>query len=151
MADVDEFLAAVLPQLTAADTALHNGDPGPRMALWSHEDRVSVFGAVTSATGWREVEPMFERLGSRFSACESLAYEVLAARVSGDLGYVAGMEHTPAAVDDAPAQPYTLRVTTVMRREAGEWRVVHRHADPVPNTEQTDAQMGRLSGASRDR
>ena len=35
MADVDEFLASVLPSLTAADSALHNDDAGPRIALWS--------------------------------------------------------------------------------------------------------------------
>ena len=35
MADVDEFLASVLPPLTAADTAIHNGDAAPRIALWS--------------------------------------------------------------------------------------------------------------------
>jgi ketosteroid isomerase-like protein len=27
-----------------------------------------------------------------------------------------------------------LRVTTIFRREDGEWRVVHRHGDPVPES-----------------
>ncbi len=64
---------------------------------------------------------------------------MLAAGVGGDL------------VGDAPAQAYELRVTTVFRREDGEWRVVHRHADPVPDSEATQTQLGRLSEAERDR
>jgi ketosteroid isomerase-like protein len=151
MADIDEFLAAVVPPLTAADTAIHNGDAGPRIALWSRKDPVTLFGALQTKTGWRDIAPIFEMLASRFSSCESFEYEVIAAGVSGDLAYIAGVEHTTAAVGDAAPQPYALRVTTVFRRENGEWRVVHRHADPVPSSESTHAQLGRLSEAQRDR
>ena len=151
MADVDEFLASVLPPLTAADTAIHNGDAGPRIALWARKEPVTLFGALQIKTGWREIAPIFEMLASRFSNCESFEYEVIAAGVSGDLAYIAGVEHTTAAVGDAPAEAYALRVTTVFRREDGQWRVVHRHADPVPDSEPTRAQLGRLSDAERDR
>jgi ketosteroid isomerase-like protein len=151
MADVDEFLASALPPLTAADTAIHNGDAGPRVALWSRNDPVTLFGALQIKTGWHEIAPIFEMLASRFSNCEAFEYEVLAAGASGDLGYIAGIEHTTAAVGDAAPQAYALRVTTVFRREDGVWRVVHRHADPIPNSESTRAQLGRLSEAPPDR
>ncbi len=59
MADVDEFLKAVLRPLTAADTDIHNGDAGPRIALWSRKDPVTLFGAVQTKTSWREIEPEF--------------------------------------------------------------------------------------------
>jgi ketosteroid isomerase-like protein len=32
-------------------------------------------------------------------------------------------------------EPYTLRVTYAYRREDGEWKIVHRHADSVPATQ----------------
>jgi ketosteroid isomerase-like protein len=38
---------------------------------------------------------------------------------------------TTAAVNGAPPGPYTLRVTTVFRREDGQWRIVHRHGDSL--------------------
>jgi ketosteroid isomerase-like protein len=145
MGDVDEFLASALPPLTAADTAIHNGDAGPRVALWSRNDPVTLFGALQTKTGWNQIAPIFEMLASRFSHCASFEYEVLAAGTSGDLAYIAGIEHTTAAVGDGAPQAYELRVTTVFRREDGEWRVVHRHADPVPDSESTPAQLGRLS------
>jgi len=39
----------------------------------------------------------------------------------------------PAAARGANSRPsaYVLRVTTVFHREHGEWKVVHRHADPA--------------------
>ena len=36
-------------------------------------------------------------------------------------------------MDGVPVEPYTLRVTHVYRREHGEWKIVHRHGDPVPD------------------
>jgi ketosteroid isomerase-like protein len=140
--NVGEFLAEVMPRLTVADTALHNGDAEPRKALWSRTEPVTLFGAAGSDTGSAAVLTTFDRLGTRFSDCQSFDYEVVAAGVSGDLGYIVGHEHTTASIAGAPPAPYSLRVTTVLRREAGEWRVVHRHADQIGDS----ADLGSLSG-----
>ena len=64
MTETEEFLAATLPQLTEAETALHNGDPAGRIAMWSRTDPVTVFGAALSARGWGEIGPMFGQLGT---------------------------------------------------------------------------------------
>ena len=130
MTELDTFLESTLPRLKAADTALHNGDASQRIAMWSHTDPVTCFGAAASATGWTEIRPIFDALGSRFSDCASFEFELLAAGVSGDLAYLVGIEHTIASIAKAPAVPYSLRVTTVLRRERGEWKIVHRHGDP---------------------
>lgn len=134
MEEVETFLAAVMPRLTEADRALHNGDAGPRIALWSRTDPVTLFGAAVSKSGQSEMAPLFEWLASRFSDCEEYEYEVMAAGTSGDLAYVAGIEHTTASVDGAAPMSYALRVTTLFRREDGEWKIIHRHADPAPES-----------------
>jgi ketosteroid isomerase-like protein len=145
MSETEDFLQSILPRLIEADTALHNGDEGPRMDMWSHGDPVTLFGAVLSARGWREIAPVFERLGSQFSHCESFDYEVTAAGASGDLAYIAGIEHTKASVGGAAPDAYELRVTTIFRREDDEWKVVHRHADPLPGSAaRTQAQLARI-------
>jgi ketosteroid isomerase-like protein len=131
MDDTDAFLAAVLPRMQEADTALHSGDPRGRIAMWSHADPLTLFGAAVANTGWPDIHATFERLGTTFADCESFVIEVVAAGVSGDLGYVAAIERTTASVGGRPAAPYALRVTTVFRRENGEWLVVHRHADAM--------------------
>lgn len=130
MNDLDAFLESMLPRLESADTDLHNGDATARAALWSHHEPVTLFGAAITANGWADISSTFDHLATRFSNCSSFEYEVLAAGVSDELAYIVGIEHTTASIgDDAPAR-YTLRVTTVLRREAGEWRIVHRHGDP---------------------
>src|SRR6187549_321865 len=112
MAEVDEFLGSALPTLHEMDTAFHNGDVGPRFATWSHNDPVTLFGAVLTKRGWRELAPAFEFLASRFSN-GTYEYEVIAAGASGDLAYIVGYEHTTASVGGAEPEAYELRVTTV--------------------------------------
>ena len=130
MDDVDAFLAAVLPRMQEETLALVNGDPAPRQALWSHEEPVTVFGALFTHRGWQEVRSAFDRLAASFSGGTSCEYEVLAAGVSGDLGYLVAIERT--VLDGAEAQPdrWAIRVTALFRREQGTWRQIHRHGDP---------------------
>lgn len=135
--ELNTFLATFLPRQMAAEEALHNGDPEPRLALWSRNDPVTVLGAVRNARGWAEVSQLFRWLGSRFSNCTSYSFDLVAAGVSGDQAYMAGYEHTSVSINGAPVESYTLRVTHIYRRENGEWKIVHRHGDglKVPTIE----------------
>ena len=51
MIDRDDFVAWTQTRLKDAETALHSGDPGPRLAIWSQREPVSVLGAWRSAIG----------------------------------------------------------------------------------------------------
>ena len=131
MSERDEFLGWVGSRLKDAETALHNGDAGPRFEIWSTREPVSVLGAWKAATGQEEVCELFRMLEDSFSDCTSYAHDVVAADVSGDMAYTVGYEHTSASINGEP-RTYTLRATRVYRREDGEWKVAHRHADTVP-------------------
>jgi ketosteroid isomerase-like protein len=82
-----------------------------------------------SGSGWEEIEPVFDEVAARFSDCTSWEFELLAGGASGDLGYTVGIERTTCRIGNAAPSSYALRVTTVFRREDGDWKVVHRHAD----------------------
>jgi ketosteroid isomerase-like protein len=150
----EEFLAAMLPRLVESDTALHNGNAALRKAMWSTTEPVTLFGAAMMTTGWPEIEATFDWLGARFSDCTSFDIEVVAADASGDLAYLVAFEHTIASIGDAPPAPYTLRVTTIFRREEGAWKVVHRHADHLPDggspADRLSALQSADAGESRD-
>ena len=130
MSDREEFRAWVEGALYDAELALHNGDAAPRRALWSLNEPVSVLGAFRNAYGQQEIDELFTALGNSFSDCTSYTFELQAYDVVGDMAYTAGLEHTSASLDGEP-RTYTLRATQVYRREAGEWRVAHRHGDTV--------------------
>jgi len=101
MSDLERFLETFRPQQEEADLALHNGDPEPRMQLWSREDPVTLSGALgVAASGWQQVSETFRWVASQFSRGEGLRL-----------------------------RPSRLRVTHVYRRENGEWKIVHRHGD----------------------
>lgn len=130
MSDLDDFLGSTLPRHIEADTALHNGDVAPRMKMWSRSDPVTVFGAFgPCVSGWDEVSRAFEWVASRFSGNTAYSFELVAAGVSGDMAYTVGYERHLTSIDGAAVEPKTLRVTQVYRREDGEWKVAHRHAD----------------------
>ena len=130
MSERDDFRAWVEGDLHHAELALHNGDAGPRRALWSRNEPVSVLCAWRNAHGQQEIDELFTLLAQSFSDCTSYAVELLAYDVVGDMAYTACLEHTSASVDGRP-RTYTLRATQVYRREAGGWRVAHRHGDTV--------------------
>jgi len=133
LSETAEFLASTMPRQVDAETAIHNGDPNPRLAMWSQHDPVTLFGAWVSKSGWEDVSGTFRWLASRFADCKAYEVELIAAGASGDLAYTVAYEHTTASVEGRPAASYTLRVTHVYRREDGEWRVVHRHGDSEPD------------------
>jgi ketosteroid isomerase-like protein len=134
MSDRDDFLAWVESRLRDAEIALHNGDVMPRRAIWSRNDPVTVLGAWKSATGQQELHDLFGGLAESFSDCTSYSFDMVAADVVGDMAYTVGYEHTQASVDGEP-RTYALRATQVYRRENGEWKVAHRHADTVPDVD----------------
>lgn len=134
----DAFLAEMLPRQITAERAIHNGDAGPRDATWSHADPVSLFGAwLPIRTGWADVSEAFKRVAAQFSESREYRFEVVAAGASGDLAYTIGFEHSTVSVNGEP-RAYTLRATHVYRREDGEWKIVHRHADRPPEEPEPD-------------
>src|SRR5213076_2572222 len=77
--ETEEFLAEMLPKQRAAEQALHNGKVAPRLALWSRNDPLTVYGARLSVSGWADIEPTFHTVASWFSDSTEFEFEVIAA------------------------------------------------------------------------
>ncbi|MEV4261198.1 nuclear transport factor 2 family protein [Kribbella sp. NPDC049584] len=128
MTELDDFVAPVVPHQVETETAWHHRDLEARLAVWSTRDPVTLFGAGGAcATGSDEVRRNFRTAVTQIVPCRAFDYDLVAVGVAGDLAYTVGYEHT--SFDPGPVQDYTLRVTYLYRREAGEWKIIHRHGD----------------------
>jgi ketosteroid isomerase-like protein len=131
--DFDE----VVEQYHQAAGEFVKGNNESYKALWSHGEDVTVANPFFPATrGWKDVEDRMDRAAARWSEGEVVGFENIIKYVSGDLGYILEIERFRAKIGDSPeAGPVALRVTSILRREEGNWKIVHRHADPI-TTEQ---------------
>lgn len=128
----DAGLQRAVEALYATLEAFGAGDAAPFAALWSRRDDVTIFGGFGAyERGWAAVAPRLDWAANRFPG-GPMTYEPLAAGCGGDLGYAIGLERGEAklAGQDVPS-PVVLRVTHLFRREDGEWKIIHRHADPI--------------------
>ncbi|HEY3548126.1 MAG TPA: DUF4440 domain-containing protein [Propionicimonas sp.] len=134
-ADTQAFLAQVLPRQQAAEHAMRSGDAGPRLAMWSRRDPVSWLGQFgTCAVGADEVADHFGRVAARLSEVAEVTFDLVVADVFADIAYVVGYEHATSRIDGGPSTPMTSRISRLYRREQGEWRIAHGHADLEPAT-----------------
>jgi ketosteroid isomerase-like protein len=87
------------------------------------------FGGIP--TGAPKSDAHWQRIGGFFREGRDANFQTLGSHRSGDLIVLVANERAHVAVGTLPAQDWTLRVTLVFRRDAGTWRLVHRHADPL--------------------
>lgn len=126
----ERFRAWAEPALHDAEAALARGDPTVRIAMWSHRDPVSLFGAVgVSTAGWDNLEPVFRRVAARLSGGRDVSVELMAFDVVDNMAYTAAVVRFVGTMDGGEARPFALRATSVFRQEDGEWKVIHEHTD----------------------
>lgn len=108
------------------------GDPVPFQACWSHADDVTIFGGWGAyEQGWAQVGPRLEWGATRYRG-GLMNFELLSLISGDELAYSVWIERGEIRVlglDES--RPSALRVTQMYRREAGTWKIIHRHADAV--------------------
>jgi ketosteroid isomerase-like protein len=128
-----EDLRAAIEAYHLALAAFVRGDPEPMHELYSHRDDVSLanpFGPPTR--DWNHVAAAMAHAASLYRNGEVIGFEDFAGCVTAELAYIVEVERYQARVGGREtASPLALRVTTIFRREDGDWKIVHRHADTI--------------------
>jgi ketosteroid isomerase-like protein len=108
-------------------------DREPKKKLFSRRDDVTLANPLgPRARGWDQVEKTLERAVSQLREGEPIRFERISEYATADLAYIVEFERWRGKAGSADEiAPMALLVTTIFRREDGEWRIVHRHADPI--------------------
>jgi ketosteroid isomerase-like protein len=140
MAAADDF-DEVLKQYHLALDEIMKGSAEGYKRVYSRRDDVTLanpFGPP--ARGWDEVAPSLERAASHYGDGEATSFENVAKYTTPGLAYTVEIERCQAKVEGRDdVTPIAVRVTTIFRSEDGEWKVVHRHADPITTAQPAES------------
>ena len=129
---VGENIAMLLKRSAKANAALMRGDvesyrnlvtPTDDFTLMSPFGGSPTHGSDMTSDRWDAMARFFRR--------GTFSQEVVQCYGSADMVVLAIIERTHVEVGSLPAQDWALRVTLVYRRDDTEWRLAHRHADPL--------------------
>jgi len=113
--------------------AILTGDPSVYQGLYSPADDVTLgnpFGPYVR--GRQNVEQTLAGAASHYRDGEVAGVDLIAKYVSDTLACIVEVERGRAKVGGAKeVVPVAVRVTSVFRLESGNWKLVHRHADPI--------------------
>jgi ketosteroid isomerase-like protein len=141
-------VAALTRRSAEANDALMRGDVDRYRAMIAITDDftlMSPFGG--SPTHGRIPDERWQAM-KEFFRSGTLEQELVQAYATADMVVLATIERARVEVGGLPLQDWALRVTQVYRRVGAEWRLAHRHADPLANgvTVEQAAALGRGEG-----
>jgi len=127
--DVDQLIE----QYYLAQGEFLKGNPESVKNLFSRREDVTLANPYgPPVRGWDEVAKSVEHAASLRSDGEFVGWEIAAKYVTAELAYVVQIERAEAKIGAREdITPYAVRATMIFRPEDGEWKVVHRHADPI--------------------
>lgn len=131
----------VLEQSHRALAEFVKGNPEPLKMMFSHQEDVTLanpFGPPVR--GWEQAAATMERAASFYRDGEVTGFDAIAKNETPDLAYIVEVERYKAKIAGSDkVAPVALRVTSILRPEAGTWKIVHRHADSITTVQQAES------------
>jgi ketosteroid isomerase-like protein len=88
--------------------------------------------------GATEVSARYDADATAFDSNSENTMQILQMGVSDGIAYWVGFQRASVHLKGkAEVVPFNLRVTELFRREGGEWKLVHRHADELKPAAET--------------
>lgn len=128
----DGELDGLIDLMAEAASAFIGGDMRRYAALMRHADDFTLMAPTGGEPrrGFDESDEALDALARYFRSGDA-KLEICATYASGDLAVLVAIERQHGEVGGLSDQDLSLRVTLVFRRDGPEWRLAHRHADPL--------------------
>lgn len=116
-----------------AARAYVRGEAAPLGRIVAHNSPATFFAPMGGyVQGADEVISRYEGDAKAFERGSDSHFEILHMAASDGIAYWTGFQRASARMrGQAEAVPFNLRVTEVFRREDGDWKLIHRHADSL--------------------
>jgi ketosteroid isomerase-like protein len=135
--DVDELIE----QYHRVQREFLRGNPEPVKDLFSRREDVSLANPYgPPVRGFDEVAKVIDHSSSLRRDGTFVGWQILAKYITAELAYVVQIERAEAKIgarEDITS--YAVRATMIFRPEDGEWKVVHRHADPITTSQPVES------------
>jgi ketosteroid isomerase-like protein len=140
MAAVDNVDELIEQYQLALDEFL-KGNPEPVQKLFSHRVDATLANPYNPPVReWERIAEVTEHAASLRRDGEATGFEIVSKYVTPELAYIVQIERLKAKVGGREdITPYSLRSTMIFRPEDGEWKVVHRHADPITTAQPAES------------
>ena len=143
--EIEASVEAAIARLHAAMAQVANGDVSAIKQLYSQTaDATSFYGWGGYEKGGAAVARRWDWAGSQFKG-GTVRYENVSTVATSEMFYVTDIEtfenQRVAGVDGVTG--WSNRVTHIFRREAGEWRLLHRHGNRLEAQHEAAAKLAK--------
>ena len=123
----------LIEQYYRAQGEFLRGNPEPVKDLFSRREDVTLANPYgPPVRGWEQVSKAVEHTASLRRDGTFVEWQIVAKYVTAELAYVVQIERAEAKIGArGDITPLAVRATMIFRPEDGEWKIVHRHADPI--------------------
>lgn len=129
MTTFEDFLAA----RERTSTAFVDGDAGPLLGISVDTDPATIYPPTGVVVVGADAVNAGNAAGAKtFAPGAENRFDILHSGSDGDLAYWTGVQRSTVVLKAQPEPvEMTLRITELFRRVDGQWKLFHRHADPL--------------------
>ena len=143
--EVEASVRMAIARLHAAMAMVANGDVSDIKALYSHgAEATSFYGWGGYEKGWEAVSRRWDWAGAQFKG-GTVRYENISTVITPEMFYVTDIEtfENQRVADVEDITGWSNRATHIFHREAGEWRLVHRHANRLESQHEPSTRLAK--------
>ena len=134
--DHDKDFDSFMDRRLIAARAYVTGNPEPLGKITARDSEATFFSPGGGyEKGTENVSSVYTRDAKAFGKEGVTDFEIIQSGAGVDIGFWTGFQTANVTLGGKEVS-MKLRITEIFRRENGEWKMVHRHADPLAEKEE---------------